>query len=112
MDYANFHYYHDGQDPNVPGPTKPSYNEVWQAIAAAATASGYGNKPIWCTEVGWTINTNCGRLPQNVVSEARQAQYEQEVLDDSRLSQGLVTAVMLYTMDNGCNNRAPSRPGA
>lgn len=109
MDYANFHYYDGGGDPNQPGGSKDPYNAIWQAIHTAALNNRHGNKPIWTTETGWHINNNYGRNSQTCVTEQQQSDYEQEMLEDGRTSGGpngqggynppIVTHIFFYTMD-------------
>lgn len=100
MDYANFHFYRDDQPPDGNYVAKPKYIDVVNKIEAAAQATGHSNKPIWCTEVGWSINHNYGR--KYAVTQQQQSDYLQQVLDDSRNSTN-VAKVLIYTMDDGCN---------
>jgi len=109
MDFANFHYY-SGGDPSVSTPDVPSYAGEWQMIHGVMAANGDGAKPIWCTEVGWAVNSN--GQPGPLVNPAQQSQYLQEILDSSRTS-GVVQAVFIYTLmdnDDGMNIWPPSGP--
>jgi len=109
MDFANFHYY-SGGDPSVSTPDVPSYTGEWQMIHGVMAAHGDGGKPIWCTEVGWAVNSN--GQPGPLVNPAQQSQYLQQILDSSRTS-GVVQAVFIYTlMDNydGMNIWPPTGP--
>lgn len=99
MDYANFHYYDGGGDPNQLGGSKDPYNDIWQAIHTAALNNHHGNKPIWTTETGWHINNNYGRNSQTCVTEQNQSDYELEMLADGQGSGGVVTHIFFYTMD-------------
>lgn len=110
MDYANFHYYDGGGDPNTTGGTKDPYNAIWQAIHTAAVNNSHGGKPIWTTETGWHINNNFNRNSATCVTEQNQSNYEQEMLEDGRTSGGtsggtlnppVVTHIFFYTMDQG-----------
>jgi hypothetical protein len=102
MDFANFHYY-TGGDPSITNGDIPSYAAEWQTIHNVMAAYNDGAKPIWCTEVGWAVNSN--GQPGAVVTLAQQSQYLQYVLDNSRTS-GVVQRVFIYTLmdnDDGMN---------
>jgi hypothetical protein len=73
----------DGSMPNVP--SFPQYVDV---IRGAASAAGYPDVPILCTEFGWptsSVNHN----PSLVVDQATQAQYYAYVYDQAE-SLGLI----------------------
>jgi hypothetical protein len=99
MDYMNFHYYHSGGDPSSSNGDDPSFNQEWQTMHTIADHYGFGNKPIWVTEVGWP--TTSGALPgSDTVSPQTQAQYMQYVLDESAKS-GVVQRVFWFTINYG-----------
>jgi len=109
MDFANFHYY-TGGDPSITNGDIPSYSLEWQTIHNVMAGHGDGGKPIWCTEVGWAVNSN--GQPGPIVTLAQQSQYLQNVLDSSRQS-GVVQKVFIYTLmdnDDGMNIWPPSGP--
>lgn len=92
--YGNFHFYHEGEDPNVAYPGKPSFMQVVNAIYGAI------HKPVWVTEYGY--NTNCNFMPGcNLVTPSTQAKYEHEILEDGRLSGGKLTHAFVYTLEPG-----------
>jgi hypothetical protein len=102
MDYANFHFYHGATDPNQQETTplrQDPYNQIWQAIQAAAAQYGHARMPIWTTETGWQINLN-GDQPVCVSGQSQQT-FEQEVLDDARTSSSTVNHLFLYSLDIG-----------
>lgn len=95
FDYWNFHFYPGGSDPMQ---NNPSFAQEWQAMQSIMTAYGV-IKPVKVTEFGWAINTNPGRNPNTVVSQAQQAQYYQELLTSAEQSE-VVTEVDFYTITN------------
>ena len=102
MDFANFHYY-TGGDPSITNGDVPSYPLEWQVIHNVMATFNDGSKPIWCTEVGWAVNSN--GQPGPIVTLAQQSQYLQYVLDSSRAS-AVVQRVFIYTLmdnDDGMN---------
>lgn len=112
MDFANFHYYGCSADPSVTSGSTPSYTLAWQTLRQVQQNFGDGGKPIWTTEVGWTVsgvsqNAGCA------VSLQTQSQYELEVLESARTS-GAVQRVFLYTINDtnsdGMNLYPPSGP--
>src|SRR2546422_2347858 len=109
MDFANFHYY-TGGDPSLTSGSTPSYPLEWQTIRAVQAAYN-GVKPIWCTEVGWAVNSN--GQPGPIVSPALQSQYLHYVLDNSRTS-GVMQRVFIYmisdTGSDGMNIYPPTGP--
>src|SRR5207253_1482622 len=111
MDFANFHYY-PGGDPSLTSGSTPSYPLEWQTIRAVQAAYN-GVKPIWCTEVGWAVNSN--GQPGPLVSTTLQSQYLHYILDNSRTS-GVVQRVFIYmisdTGSDGMNIYPPTGPSA
>ena len=99
MDFANFHYY-TGGDPAVTSGSTPSYDLEWQTIRGVQAAYHDGAKPIWCTEVGWAINSN-GQAGNPIVSTAQQSQYLQWVLDHSRTSNAMQRVFIYMISDTG-----------
>jgi len=95
MDFANFHYY-PGGDPSLTSGSTPSYPLEWQTIRAVQAAYN-GVKPIWCTEVGWAVNSN--GQPGPLVSTTLQSQYLHYILDNSRTS-GVVQRVFIYMISD------------
>jgi hypothetical protein len=89
MDYMNFHYYHSGEDPSVTDNDNPSFDLEWQTMHDVAAHYGFGSKPIWVTETGWS-----GQDPQ------KQNQYMQYVLNESAKS-GVVKKVFWFTINYG-----------
>jgi exo-beta-1,3-glucanase (GH17 family) len=104
IDYYNFHFYHQGQDPNVPLTNKPAFMDVVNAIHNVALQYNHGQKPSWVTEYGW--NTNCNNQPGCItVTPDQQAQYEQEILEDGRTSGGLMDHAFVYTLCDPCQQQ-------
>jgi exo-beta-1,3-glucanase (GH17 family) len=110
MDFANFHYY-TGADPSVTNGDTPSFDLEWQTIRSVQAAFNDGAKPVWCTEVGWAINSV--NQPGPIVSLAQQSQYLQYVLDSSRIST-VMQRVFIYmisdTGSDGMNLYPPTGP--
>jgi len=112
IDFANFHYYHDNVNPTLPisahdpnHPTHPHGHDTFQTVYQAIEAAGanYRNHSgksilIWVTETGWTL-TGCNQNPNLFVTASQQSSYEQIMLDESRLSKGVVTNLFLFTAD-------------
>ena len=97
MDFMNFHYYNGGNDPAVTVGDHPSFDLKWQTIQAIAAQYGFANKPIWVTEVGWTISPLPGIL---AVSLQLQAQYLTYVMSEAANSGG-IKRVFWFTIDYG-----------
>lgn len=97
MDFMNFHYYNGGNDPAVTIGDHPSFDLKWQTMQAIAAQYGFANKPIWVTEVGWTISPLPGRL---AVSPQLQAQYLTYVMSEAANSGG-IKRVFWFTIDYG-----------
>jgi hypothetical protein len=100
LSFFNFHFYHEGQDPNVALKGKPALMQVVGAIHQVAL--GHQFKPVWLTEYGY--RTHCDALhpyPCNAVTPDQQAQYEREILEDGRLSKGVLTHAFVYTLEPG-----------
>jgi hypothetical protein len=95
MDYANFHYYVCSADPTTANPT---YASAWQTLRGVQSAFNDGAKPIWTTEVGWTVS-GVSQDSSCIVSTSQQSQYIQAVLDSARTS-GAVQRVFLYTISD------------
>lgn len=110
MDYANFHYYVCSADPSA---ASPSYATAWQTLRNVQVSFGDTAKPIWTTEIGWTVS-GVNQNPACAVSTSQQAQYLQAVLDSARTSNGAVQRVFIYTVsdtsDDGMNLYPPSGP--
>lgn len=87
MDYINLHDYIGGDPNNNILPFMDVVNEIHND----ATLYGHGALPMWVTEYGWS-------LTQQGMTQAKQAQYMQEIYDDSRQS-GVVTHAFYYTID-------------
>jgi hypothetical protein len=111
FDYANFHYYICNRDPSVISGSQPSFDSEWQTIHTVMSQNGDGNKPIWVTEVGWTISSinqegTCSVTPQT------QADYLNYVLTEAKNSH-VVAKVFWYTLrsdTDGMNILPPSGP--
>ena len=97
MDFMNFHYYNGGNDPAVTVGDHPSFDLKWQTMQAIAAQYGFANKPIWVTEVGWTISPLPGIL---AVSLQLQAQYLTYVMSEAANSGG-IKRVFWFTIDYG-----------
>jgi hypothetical protein len=97
MDFMNFHYYNEGQDPSTTVGDRPSFDLKWQTIHNIAAQYGYGNLPIWVTETGWTTTPLPGRA---TVTPQQQAQYLQYVTNEAAHS-GVVQKIFWYTVDDG-----------
>lgn len=112
-DYLNFHFYTGIPQTSTGGPPVhldptiedstynggagiPSIDKAWQLIQAKTQQYSL-NIACWCTETGWTINTNPGRLSSFVVSQAQQWQYLQDVLESCRKS-NFVGKVFIFTL--------------
>lgn len=97
MDFMNFHYYNGGNSPAVTVGDHPSFDLKWQTMHTIAAQYGFANKPIWSTEVGWTISPLPGRL---AVSPQLQAQYLMYVMSEAANS-GMIKRVFWFTIDYG-----------
>jgi hypothetical protein len=98
MDFMNFHFYNEGQDPSVTVGDRPSFDLKWQTIHNIAAQYGFAGLPIWVTETGWTTTPLPGRA---AVTPQQQAQYLQYVTNESAHSGGVVQKVFWFTVDDG-----------
>ncbi|MDQ6660598.1 MAG: hypothetical protein M3Z24_06495, partial [Chloroflexota bacterium] len=102
MDYMNFHYYHSGEDPSVTDGDNPSFDLQWQTMHSVAAQYGFGTKPIWVTETGWSTDANPNAkagVSDHAVSVTTQANYMQYILNESAKS-GVVTKVFWFTINS------------
>lgn len=109
MDFLNFHYYNQGEDPTVTVGDRPSFDLKWQTVHNIAAQYGYGSKPIWVTEIGWTVTPLSGR--KNVTPEV-QSQYMQYVTSKASAS-GTIRKIFWFTINYGSqgnNIYPPSGP--
>ena len=98
MDFLNFHYYNGGHDPSIVyDATHPTFDQKWQIIHNVAAQNGYGNKPIWVTETGWTIAPLGPIAP---VTPDQQSQYLQYVSIHAGQS-GTIQRIFWYTINMG-----------
>jgi cell division septation protein DedD len=96
MDFANFHYY-TGADPSVTNGDTPSFDLEWQTIRGVQAAYNDGAKPVWCTEIGWSVSSVSQSGP--IVSLAQQSQYLQYALDSARTSK-VMQRMFIYTISD------------
>lgn len=109
MDFMNFHYYDQGLNPMTDADSlHPSFNHKWQLMHSIAAQYGYGNLPIWVTEIGWSLQPLPGR---QAVTAQVQAQYLQYVTQQAALSGGIVQKMFWFTINDGSQPDSIYPPG-
>ncbi len=115
-DWLDFHYYRDGSsaglDPNTQDSNTPSVATELATILAIIAQYGQ-HQQVWCCEYGWnTVNANTDQYGNSsqLVSQAVQAQYNQEMMDAMRLGGG--SKVGIFTMDPTAQESIVSLPPA
>jgi hypothetical protein len=99
FDFANFHYYICNGNPALTVRNRPSLDLEWQTFHDVMAQYGDSGKPIWLTEIGWTID-GVNQKAQCSVTPQVQAQYMRFVLNEAVHSL-VIQHIFWYTIDHG-----------
>lgn len=106
-DYMNFHFYNGNSSPDVAANGGANFTQMFQAVQSAMATHSDGSKPIWVTEVGWTLlkNTNGG------VADSTLSGYIQTLLTEA-MNSGYIQRLFYYdigSLNPGVHNTSPTQ---
>lgn len=108
FDFANYHYYVCDHNPTSSTTDQPSFEQEWQTIHDVMKNYGDGDKPIWVTEVGWSIS----KIQQDAhctVPPETQAQYITQTAQTAMTSH-VIRHIFWYTIDRGDDGMSLTQP--